>query len=122
MKQLPVIIVGNKIDEINRKNVCIDLVKAFADKHKLEFIESSAKTGENVDQIFEKLAMNILKSIPTHSLPTDSLLEAQNESPESEVISIGTEYSVTQVQQTNPKRKHTSYVEMQARNKNKSCC
>ncbi|GFY67214.1 ras-related protein Rab-18A [Trichonephila inaurata madagascariensis] len=117
----PIIIVGNKIDEINHKNVCVNAVKEFADKHKLEFIEASAKTGENVDQVFEKLATEILKSTPVHSLPTNSVLEIQNESPESEVISVGIGHYSTKARQTNRRRKRQLYGETQTYTKSKCC-
>ncbi|GFY01827.1 ras-related protein Rab-12 [Trichonephila clavipes] len=117
----PIIIVGNKIDEINHKNVCLNAVKEFADKHKLEFIEASAKSGENVDQVFEKLATEILKSTPVHFLPTNSVLEIQNETPESEVISIGTGHCSTKALQTNRRRKRQLYGETQTCTKSKCC-
>ncbi|GIY91117.1 GTP-binding protein yptV1 [Caerostris extrusa] len=57
-----VIIVGSKIDESSRKVVSSEAGKAFADNQRADFIEASAKTGENVDEIFHRLALKILLS------------------------------------------------------------
>ncbi|XP_055946643.1 ras-related protein Rab-14-like isoform X2 [Argiope bruennichi] len=58
-----VVIVGNKIDEADLKNVTLTAVKDFAAWHRLDFVEASAKTGENVEEIFQLLTKKILKSI-----------------------------------------------------------
>ncbi|CAL1281527.1 unnamed protein product [Larinioides sclopetarius] len=60
----PVMIVANKIDEVDsQRRVPVEMAKEFADQHKLDFMEASAKTGENVDEIFERLTRKGLKSI-----------------------------------------------------------
>ncbi|CAL1298861.1 unnamed protein product [Larinioides sclopetarius] len=61
------VIVGNKIDEVELKDVSISAVKEFASWHKLDFVETSAKTGENVEQIFQLLVKKILRSISSTS-------------------------------------------------------
>ncbi|MBA7586374.1 hypothetical protein ES708_28372 [subsurface metagenome] len=57
--KVPVLLVGNKSDlerKVSRKEG-LD----YAIKHGFLFIECSAKTGENVDDMFEKLAIEIFK-------------------------------------------------------------
>ncbi|GBM25864.1 Ras-related protein Rab11A [Araneus ventricosus] len=62
-----VVIVGNKTDQVDLKDVSITAVKEFAAWHKLDFVETSAKTGENVEQLFQLLAKKILRSISSTS-------------------------------------------------------
>jgi len=57
---IPGFLVGNKVD-LPRQVDKYD-GKSLADKIKLEFIETSAKTGENVDYIFQKLAEILIKN------------------------------------------------------------
>ena len=45
-------LVGNKSDLIEHRQVSIDKAKALAEDWKVPYIETSAKTMENVDQIF----------------------------------------------------------------------
>lgn len=54
--RLPIVIVGNKIDKNPEdRKVTYEEGKDFADEHNLEFIETSALTGTNIEKIFEKL-------------------------------------------------------------------
>ncbi|KAF8767950.1 ras-related protein Rab-18-B-like [Argiope bruennichi] len=69
----PVIIVGTKIDKADSKEkVSVERVKEFANRHKLDFMEASSKSGENVDKIFEKLTRKMLKSIASAKSETAS--------------------------------------------------
>jgi len=53
---LPIVIVGNKIDKNQEdRKVTYEEGKEFADENNLEFIETSALTGKNIEKIFEKL-------------------------------------------------------------------
>ena len=56
-----VLLVGNKVDLIENRKVDIDMVDDFAKNHGLIYIETSAKTGENVDEIFKTIAKNLPK-------------------------------------------------------------
>ena len=57
--KVPVLLVGNKTD-LERK-VSRQEGLNYAIKHGFLFVECSAKTGENVDDMFEKLAIEIFK-------------------------------------------------------------
>lgn len=51
-KGFPIIVVGNKIDLNEKIAVSEEEIKSLADELGLEIIEASAKTGENVEEIF----------------------------------------------------------------------
>jgi Ras-related protein Rab-2A len=55
--KIPVMLIGNKID-LERK-VPIAEAKAYAEIHGFDFIETSAKTGANVQDALKKLVMRI---------------------------------------------------------------
>ena len=61
--ELPVVLVANKIDLRNEIPNCIKTINGFVKAQSLnaEFIETSAKTGENIDEAFMKLAHQIVK-------------------------------------------------------------
>ncbi|GAI78325.1 unnamed protein product, partial [marine sediment metagenome] len=59
---IPIIMVGNKLDLLNMRTVSIeDIIKSSRDHNILDFIECSAKTGENVSLIFNALTLAIMK-------------------------------------------------------------
>ncbi len=55
--KIPVMLLGNKID-LERK-VPIEEAKEYAESHGFDFIETSAKTGENVPEALKTLVMRI---------------------------------------------------------------
>ncbi|OHT11227.1 small GTP-binding protein [Tritrichomonas foetus] len=55
--QTPIFIVGNKADLYDRRNVTFEEAKAFSNhNHAAGFIETSAKTGEQIEGLFTLLA------------------------------------------------------------------
>ena len=56
------ILVGNKIDLQNKRQVQLNEVKDWADKKNLEVIAASAKTGANIDKAVMKLIELILQN------------------------------------------------------------
>ena len=62
-KTISRVLVGNKKDLENERQVFFDEGKKLADKYKLPFYETSTKNGENVDKIFEDSAKEIAKKI-----------------------------------------------------------
>jgi Ras-related protein Rab-1A len=56
------ILVGNKIDLQNKRQVQLEDAKEMADKKNMEVMETSAKTGANVNKVFMKLVELILEN------------------------------------------------------------
>ena len=55
------IIVGNKIDLIEKRQVKFETLKEFGDKHNIDVFEVSAKTGEGVEDIFSNLTKKLFE-------------------------------------------------------------
>jgi len=56
------LLVGNKADLIEDKQVSEETAQRFADKLGIPFIETSAKTATNVDAAFLTMAKELIKS------------------------------------------------------------
>jgi len=63
IENIPIIIIGNKIDKNNR-NITLEEVNEFSKKNNIMNIEASIKHNINVDLIFEKLLKKILEQNP----------------------------------------------------------
>ena len=58
---ISLILVGNKIDLTNNRQVPFDEGEKLAQELKLSYIETSAKTGENIDDAFKMLALQMIQ-------------------------------------------------------------
>ena len=54
-----ILLVGNKIDLENSRQVGAQQVKDFADRHHLETLETSALSGKNIQEAFTRLAFEV---------------------------------------------------------------
>jgi small GTP-binding protein len=61
-KNIKIILVGNKSDRDDKRQISREAGQKYAKKHDMDFIEVSAKTGSSVSLIFEKLATGIFKT------------------------------------------------------------
>ena len=52
---IPISLVGNKMDKEEKREITFEEGEKFAKEHGFMFCECSAKTGENIDFIFNKL-------------------------------------------------------------------
>ena len=60
-ENVPLVLVGNKQDLENERQVEYNEAKALADSWGIEYIETSAKTNFNCKEAFEKLSRKILE-------------------------------------------------------------
>jgi small GTP-binding protein len=70
-KNVRIVLVGNKIDMQEQREVTVEEGKAMAQKYDAVFFETSAKSGENVEQVFNKLAEDILFKIKENPKSND---------------------------------------------------
>ena len=58
---VPIVLIGNKIDDSYHRQVSIEEAEAFANKHHILYIETSAKYNINIDNFFKLLIQDIYK-------------------------------------------------------------
>ena len=75
-----ILLVGNKCDLENKREVSFQEGEEFANFNEMEFIETSAKTGKNVDKAFNSLLEGIIisKSIFLYEKTNNLLLKYQS--------------------------------------------
>ena len=61
--EIPFIIIGNKIDKKDERSVSLEEAKEKADSHGVKYMETSAKSNENIDKAFESLSVQILNNL-----------------------------------------------------------
>ncbi|MHA1798569.1 MAG: GTP-binding protein [Candidatus Helarchaeota archaeon] len=61
-KPIPIVLVGNKIDLIEQRQVTAEEAEVLANELNLSYIETSAKEGQNVEDVFEMLAYFLVKN------------------------------------------------------------
>ena len=57
---IPLILVGNKVDLPDRK-INGEQAKELAKKHGVQYLETSAKTGESIEKIFLELSKSMVQ-------------------------------------------------------------
>ena len=87
-KDVQRILIGNKSDLDEEREVPFDVAKQLATEYGLEYVETSAKSGLNVDSAFEKLCKQVLyggKEVNRDS--TFSLRKSENKEGKEKEIS-----------------------------------
>ena len=77
------VLVGNKCDLQENRKVDKEDVDQFAEKNQLTHIETSAKTGKNVDHLFEMIAREAPRGEEERSRDTALDLQSRAQSPSS---------------------------------------
>lgn len=68
-EKLVIVLAGNKSD-VSEKQVTTEQAQSFADAHSLMFFETSAKTGDGINELFKQLGEEVSKNIlaPTSTM------------------------------------------------------
>lgn len=74
-----ILLVGNKGDLESQRQVGVQQAKDFAEQHKLEYIETSALSGQNVSESFTRLAYGVATRVNNGQIQITS--GAQKASP-----------------------------------------
>jgi small GTP-binding protein len=61
--EIPFIIIGNKIDKKDERAVLFEEAKEKASSYNVQYMETSAKSNENIDKAFESLSVQILNNL-----------------------------------------------------------
>ncbi|PRP78357.1 hypothetical protein PROFUN_13752 [Planoprotostelium fungivorum] len=61
-ESVSIVLVGNKSDITAHRMVDAVEAGAFADKHRIKYVETSAKSGEGIQEAFETLAAECIKT------------------------------------------------------------
>ena len=83
---LKVMLVGNKSDLRNLRTVKTEDAKAFADRNRLSFIETSAMDNQNVETAFQNLISHIYQGLKNQ--PTGTGTGTSNEIDKENVFSV----------------------------------
>ena len=60
---IPIIIIGNKIDLEDMREISKEVASTFAKENNFKYFETSAKTGEGVDEAFRDLVNQVLANL-----------------------------------------------------------
>ena len=71
-KDMLICLVGNKIDLEDKRVISKEEGQKFADDNGLLFFETSAKTGTNIEEIFNKCTSDIVAKIESGAIVVDS--------------------------------------------------
>ncbi|KRW98587.1 P-loop containing nucleoside triphosphate hydrolase [Pseudocohnilembus persalinus] len=67
-ESIEIMVVGNKNDISDRRDVSLEEGEAFAKKYGFMFTEGSAKTGNNIEYSYSELAKKILRKIENNEI------------------------------------------------------
>ncbi|KAL6041669.1 putative GTP-binding protein ryH1 [Balamuthia mandrillaris] len=70
---MALMLVGNKLDLKDLRQVSVEEAQAFAEQHKLLFVETSAKQNVNVQSAFHVLTKEMLKAPHTRAMTNSQL-------------------------------------------------
>lgn len=59
-KELQMLLIGNKVDMEDSRVITTEMLEEFANKYDMPYIETSAKAGNNVEEVFNKMANEII--------------------------------------------------------------
>ncbi|HME52179.1 MAG TPA: GTP-binding protein [Candidatus Lokiarchaeia archaeon] len=71
-KPIPIVLVGNKSDLVENREVTQEAAEELAKELNLSYIETSAKNGSNIEEVFQMLAYFLIKSTTSTILTVSS--------------------------------------------------
>ena len=71
---------GNKLDLADKRIIKKEDVENYAEKHNLPYIETSAKEGINIDELFNNSINKFLNGIHEQNIEKNIKLESANTS------------------------------------------
>eukprot|EP01017_Pseudomicrothorax_dubius_P043253 TRINITY_DN716_c0_g7_i1.p1 TRINITY_DN716_c0_g7~~TRINITY_DN716_c0_g7_i1.p1 ORF type:complete len:226 (-),score=26.83 TRINITY_DN716_c0_g7_i1:71-748(-) len=108
---LPKLLVGNKADLPEKREVQRDEVMTFAQTHGLNYVEVSAKTGDKVDEIFRVLSKEMIQGVEDSRL-NPTLASTMNSNRRQILTSTKIDLH----------RNQTHYSDRPRKTNNNSCC
>lgn len=66
-ENIKLLLIGNKCDLENEREVTIEEAQKFAHKNNMKYLETSAKTDTNIDNAFKKIGELIVKDLSSDS-------------------------------------------------------
>jgi len=78
---IPFILVGNKSDLTDRRAVTLANARAQAEEWKVPYVETSAKTRENVDKVF----FDLMREIRARKMDTDGNSKKEKDKPRKKI-------------------------------------
>jgi len=78
---IPFILVGNKSDLTDRRAVTLANARAQAEEWKVPYVETSAKTRENVDKVF----FDLMREIRARKMDTDGNNKKEKDKPRKKI-------------------------------------
>lgn len=62
-QDVKIILLGNKADMTDKKVITKEMGEAVAKEHNMKFFETSAKSGLNINEAFEFISRDIIKTL-----------------------------------------------------------
>ena len=72
-KSKPIILVGNKCDLSESREVTYEEGEKYASEHGFHFYECSAKNGDNIDKAFDDIILQMYKKHEKEFIPTENI-------------------------------------------------
>jgi GTPase SAR1 family protein len=115
---MELILVGNKSDLESRREVKKEEGEAFARVHGLAFMETSARTASNVDEVFINTAIKMYEKIQDGTLDVNDQVRLLKES----AIFIKCFFQANGVSLPPSKNRNSLILGVTNENNKKSCC
>nr|XP_043627010.1 ras-related protein Rab5-like [Erigeron canadensis] len=73
------VLVANKADMITKREVDPEEAKQYAKENGLKYFETSAKTAQNIQELFYEIATEVAQAAPSPSMPSGMKLQSETQ-------------------------------------------